>query len=266
MGNIAPHKLWTAAKTQASRLYAAGQPKGEYLDQAMGGSSQSYPLKFNQGLGPLLEKAVAANQKLVQVNKKAGSLDAVLTAEQALKALLGKAAKILSDYANEVKQHTKDLDEHDPRIAKLLTAALKTIQGNLVALKPENSMGVNNLASDCTDQHKAWSAAKAKSESAFKALLKDKNLAEALKKAKLTSYPCKFKAALGPSLDKAAKAFVKMDSATAKKALDNAIDAAKDYQKEIADARNAFKKAKITGKAVDDIFDPLDGPLESILN
>lgn len=269
MGSVAPHKIWSAAKEQASRLYAQSQSSKQYLDEAMGGESQTYPLSFKSGLGPLLEQCAAANQKLAAENKKAdktGELQAALNAEENLKKLLGKAALVVKDYTGQVKKKAKELDEKDPRIAKLLLGALGLVTEKLVTLKPNNSMNVSNLANDLAKQHKEWSAAKKNSESAYKNLLKDKDLAEPLKKAKLNSYPCKFKAALGPSLDKAAKAIMKMDTSTAKKALDDVKSAAEDYQKEIKTARGAFTKAKITGKQVDTIFDEMDETLEWILS
>jgi gas vesicle protein len=263
MGQSHQHKQWSQAKDLAFRLYNQGISKGDFLNQAMGQEAPTNPMKFDERLGPQLDVVVTLHEKRHQaVQKESPKANEI---EEALFKAGKEARQSLVNYLKQCDALKEELDKVDDKIYVLLHKTLLKIGSDLMKFTAKNSQAVHEVAGEFQTHHKKWEAAKKESESAFKALLKDKERAKVLKTAKLDSYPLKFSGGMGPCLEKIYKKLKVLNTDEGKMAIAELRTTATDYEAAVNNARNKFRLADFKGKEVDEVFAPLSKVLKELL-
>jgi hypothetical protein len=229
----------------------------EDVDALKAETSKPFPLKFDRDLGPLLDQMDAVFKKAAKSEVEAEKL----SAERKL--LADKILVIGAHYRGDVKKAGDALHFANYRIEPLLTEALMKIDG-VTRTMAKYDHSDTRTAVDRLDYAPKWKDAKAKSELAYKKLIKDKNAVILLKSQKVTSYPFEFKDDFSTLLTRVYKDMGDMKRSSAE-SCEKALKVALKYSNEIAVTSKMLKKS-LTGfeRDVRDMVEPLTDMLDKI--
>ena len=273
------HKIWQGKKDLAEKLYKLGiakrhaklrkelQDEIDKIDkedrdagmlqrwkrqaveiQRITDAEKNFPVKFDGGLGPKLEKLYAIFMK-----KETSASDEKLRQQISSDILL-----VMTKYRQLIASHEADFDKASPDIAPMLIQTLKDLQKVLPTQVRANSERLAEMVIKYPEAIKAWQTAKKESESAYKKLTKDKEAMLYLKAEKYDAYPLKFNGGLVPAMQDVAKQVAKHEITKLRETALKAWDTAEAYEKQIKVAEQKYEKIipKKSG-STRDIIEPL---------